>query len=825
MKGKKIRNPLIKRLPREFIGEWKKYLVVSVFLISIIGAVSGMFVANGSMLAEADEGIEKYKREDGCFILENPASEELIKGIESGKEADLLAFFEKKGEEELNEKLSPDMGALYDKALEEVKSKVEEEYKKAEERYGLDEFEPVYGTRVYENFYIDLTEDTDRKVRVYKVQDNVNTASIFEGKLPESDDEIAIDRMHAENVGLKIGDTVKVAGKDLKITALIALPNYSGLYENNSDTIFDAIGFDVALVTPGLFDELSEKGDVRYNYAWFYAARPADDKEATELSENYLKVIMTQAAKDDNEMVDYLPAYLNQAITFAVNDFSKDLGMTTVFMYIFMAVIAFVFAVTISSTIASESKVIGTLRASGYTRGELIRHYLLIPMTVTLISALIANILGYTVFKDAVASMYYNSYSLPRFEVRWNLKALYMTTLIPLAIVLFVNLFVIIYKLRFTPLEFLRNDLKKYRRKNAMRLPRWSFLNRFRLRIILQNIPNYLVIALGVIFIMFLMAFAVGAPDTLNKIKGNAPDMIICDYQTVLKSTTDEDGNEIKTSVPSEKFALESLRIYNPYVNEDVSIYGISKDSAYVDMPDLKKGEVMITSQLKEKYDIGDGEEFELDAKFENTKYKFKAAETVDKYAAMAVFMPIEDFNEVFENDEDYFSGYFSSGKITDIDDRYIAKVLTIEDIMGLVGQFDHSMGNAMQYFQIVCVILAAVLTYLLTKVIIDKSRTSISMVKILGYKTSEIASLYIFGTTVIFVLIEIAGTLFGIGLMNIAWGAILRMMTGWFDFYISSLSIIRMIIYVFLGYLIVVIFDFLRIRKVPMDEALKNVE
>ena len=446
-------------------------------------------------------------------------------------------------------------------------------------------------------------------------------------------------------------------------------------------------------------------------------------------------------------------------------------------------------------------------------------------MTVTLISALIANILGYTVFKDAVASMYYNSYSLPRFEVRWNLKALYMTTLIPLAIVLFVNLFVIIYKLRFTPLEFLRNDLKKYRRKNAMRLPRWSFLNRFRLRIILQNIPNYLVIALGVIFIMFLMAFAVGAPDTLNKIKGNAPDMIICDYQTVLKSTTDEDGNEIKTSVPSEKFALESLRIYNPYVNEDVSIYGISKDSAYVDMPDLKKGEVMITSQLKEKYDIGDGEEFELDAKFENTKYKFKAAETVDKYAAMAVFMPIEDFNEVFENDEDYFSGYFSSGKITDIDDRYIAKVLTIEDIMGLVGQFDHSMGNAMQYFQIVCVILAAVLTYLLTKVIIDKSRTSISMVKILGYKTSEIASLYIFGTTVIFVLIEIAGTLFGIGLMNIAWGAILRMMTGWFDFYISSLSIIRMIIYVFLGYLIVVIFDFLRIRKVPMDEALKNVE
>ena len=187
--------------------------------------------------------------------------------------------------------------------------------------------------------------------------------------------------------------------------------------------------------------------------------------------------------------------------------------------------------------------------------------------------------------------------------------------------------------------------------------------------------------------------------------------------------------------------------------------------------------------------------------------------------------MPIEDFNEIFDKEEGYFSGYFSSEKITDIDEKYVAKVLTIDDIMGLVGQFDHSMGNAMQYFQIVCVILAAVITYLLTKVIIDKSKTSISMVKVLGYKTGEIASLYIVGTTVIFFLIEIVGAFIGIELIKIAWGAILRMMAGWFEFHVEKLSIVKMILYVFLGYLVVVVIDFIRIRKVPMTEALKNVE
>lgn len=65
----KIKNPLIRRIPKELIGDWKKYLVVFLFLVLTIGFVSGMYVANESMITSANEGVTKYKQEDGHFEL------------------------------------------------------------------------------------------------------------------------------------------------------------------------------------------------------------------------------------------------------------------------------------------------------------------------------------------------------------------------------------------------------------------------------------------------------------------------------------------------------------------------------------------------------------------------------------------------------------------------------------------------------------------------------------------------------------------------------------------------------------------------------------
>ena len=87
---------------------------------------------------------------------------------------------------------------------------------------------------------------------------------------------------------------------------------------------------------------------------------------------------------------------------------------------IIVAIIAFIFAITTSNTITKESTVIGTLRASGYSKGELIRHYLAMPMLVTLIAAVVGNILGYTIMEDFAADIYARL-TFPLFTPRVNL--------------------------------------------------------------------------------------------------------------------------------------------------------------------------------------------------------------------------------------------------------------------------------------------------------------------------------------------------------------------------------------------------------------------
>ena len=104
MKKKKTRNPLIRRIPRELAGDWRKYLLVSLFLILTIGFVSGMYVANESMMKAADEGVTKYKLEDGHFELNEEADQTLLAAIATGEKADVKQYYTDKAKRELDEK-------------------------------------------------------------------------------------------------------------------------------------------------------------------------------------------------------------------------------------------------------------------------------------------------------------------------------------------------------------------------------------------------------------------------------------------------------------------------------------------------------------------------------------------------------------------------------------------------------------------------------------------------------------------------------------------------------------------------------------------------
>ena len=781
---KRVKNPLAKRIPRELLVDWRKYLVVSLFLILTIGFVSGMYVANESMMQAAEKSVSKYNLEDGHLELRDRADEELLTAMESEEKADSLDL----------------------------------------------EYVPI---KLYENFYRNEEEDNDNDgisdgtVRVYAKTEEINLACLMEGGFPETEDEIAIDRMHADNAGIKVGDTITVGGQTYTVAGLIAYVNYSTLHEKSTDLIFDALKFDVAMMTEEGFDRLSKT--VHYSYAWKYIKEPQDEKEEKSFSDDLLNAAFMLAMLHNNEIIDYSPRYANPAINFAADDMGSDEAMGGVLLDILIVIIAFIFAVTISNTIVKESRAIGTLRASGFTRGELVRHYLAMPVIVTLIAAGIGNILGYSVFKYVVVSMYYNSYSLPMYETVWNPEAFVKTTLIPVALMFIVNLAVIIKMMRHTPLQFIRSDLKKTKRQKAIRLPGWRFFSRFRMRIIFQNIPNYVILFAGIVFIMVMLAMAVGMPDTLKYYKKNAADLMFAKYQYVLKSYKDETGKVFVTqNSDAEKFGMRALVRKGDAIDEEVSAYGISDDSIYVQiagLESLKDGEVYISTSFQDKYRIEAGDTISLEEKYENKKYEFKVAGSYDRCQSIAVFMSMQSYHAVFDQDEEQFSGYMSDSEITDIDENHIATVITERDITKMCDQLDHSMGAYMQYFQYLCILLSAVLIYLLTKIIIEKNENPISMTKILGYQNQEIAKLYMLLTTMILLVEDAVSVVLGTLIMSQAWKAIMSEYSGWFAFVIEPVGYLKMFAFVLIGYLIVMVFDFRRIKKIPMDEVLKNAE
>lgn len=880
----KEKNPLNRRILKGLRWEFPKYFAIGLFLTLMIGFISGLYVANGSMEQSLDRLMIENRLEDGHFELQKEADAALLSAIESGEKANLKKYyldqaydeFDKKFANEFHEKFEEESKVQYKEMLmkhglseekiaqtldkgfeqfkktddytksykenydqaysegrERLKKEVDKEYKKIEEEVEGEDFNfQAVPVKIHPFFYKNQLEDhdldgqEDGKIRLYQKTEKMNLADVLEGKLPESEDEIAIDRMHARNVGLKVGDTIGVGKETYTISGLIAYVHYSSLFEKNSDSMFDAITFNVGMLTDEGFHKI--KGNTHYSYAWTYESRPKDQYEEKEFSDSLLKVLLSQGIVYENEAKDFLPAYENQAIQFAPDDIVRDRAWGGLLLSILMGVIAFIIAITTTNTIHTEASQIGTLKALGYTKGELVRHYISPPILVTLIAAILGNVLGYSIFKDVVVGLYYNSYSLPTYKTLWDGEAILKTTMIPCLIMLTVNFIIVSRAMKYSSLDFLRKDFKKNKSKRSIRLPNWKFFNRFRTRVILQNIPNYCMLAVGILFVSVLLSLAIGLPDSLDYYKTHASSMMIAAHQYILKDYEDE-GKMISTNTDgAEKFTLRILSRKVENHEEDINVYGLADKSNYIQIEhfeDLEDNEIYITKSYQDKFQVNEGDTVLLREKYENKSYAFKVVGIYDQSTQIAIFMPIKKSNPLFDKETDFFNGYFSNRKMDDLDEDMIYTVITEKDITKLADQMEHSMGAFMTYFQALCLPLAVILMFLLTKIIIEKNSKAISMTKILGYTNREISKLYIRSTTIFVIIFACCSIFLGNIIMRFYWRDMMRMMSGWFEYRTSSMGRIKIFSIILIAYLIVMTLDFHRIKKIPMDAALKNVE
>lgn len=941
-----MRNPLNRRLPRELAKDWAKYAAIFILMVLLISICSGMRVSNESLKQAYYESFDKYTLEDGHLTLDKPLPDEM------------RSVFEEKG-----------------------------------------------AMKLYDNFYFDEETPDGQVVRFYSQEDEINTPCLLSGELPANDREIAIDRVFAKNNDISVGDSITLKGRELLITGFVALPDYSTLFERNTDSMFDSVNFSVAVMTKSGFDALGSR-NMEYNYAWLYNEAPADDIEAAERSDKFLDVVkdeltdydeaivkaqvdeltdrlekageeygeiykrsfedkvseitdnaekggreyaelyqksieakltevsekvqagaaeyaqimMTTGAKpsrsdlsidvDDytfsliestvNAMLtggeysgpteeefrdayldtvekprreelsvqlddflfgivedaadaelngrdfempadeefeneidktgiisvdNYIPRYLNQAITFSIEDIGGDEAGTMVMCYMMIALIAFIFAVTISNTITAEAGVIGTLRASGYTKGELIRHYMVLPLVVTLFAAVVGNALGYTVMKEFCVNLYRSSYSLTDYVTVWDASAFILSTVIPIVMMLIINFLVLTSRLKLSPLKFLRHDLRKNRSKKAMRLnTKIPFRTRFSLRIFFTNLPGYIVMIIGILFGSVLIAFGDLMPRMLGEYQNIVTRDMISEYQYIVYDC--DEAAEV-TDPGAEKFAMASYDYTKPgYLTDSITVYGVVDGSKFVDA-EIPAGKALVSTGVSVKFGLNSGDSITLDEKYKrDASYKLDIAGVYDYESSLAVFMNIDDFARTFGEEEGYFTGYFSNTELTGLPDDDVATVITASDYTKLSTQLMVSMGGMMNLIKWFGALFFIIVVYVLCKQVIERNFQSIAMTKILGFRNGEIGMLYIASTTIA----VIVGLLISIPFIDVAMKLIVNwylytMMTGYLPLSMSPMTYVVMFFTGLGCYIVVAFLQMRKVARVSKSEALKNAE
>jgi putative ABC transport system permease protein len=390
---------------------------------------------------------------------------------------------------------------------------------------------------------------------------------------------------------------------------------------------------------------------------------------------------------------------------------------------------------------------------------------------------------------------------------------------------LVINFITLASKLKLSPLKFLRHDLKKNKNKKAMRLnTKIPFKARFTLRIFFTNLPNYIVMIVGLLFGSLIIGFSDMFPRMLDTYKEMIVDDMICNYQYVLYDY--EEAEEV-TEPSAEKYSSESFSYSKEgYLTDSITVYGVEDNSRYIDLS-FDNNKVYISTGVSEKFGLEVGDKITLDEKYKrDVSYELEIGGVYDYESSMAIFMGIDNFNSTFGKASDYFTGYFSDKELDELDKDDIAMVLTVSDYTKLSDQLTVSMGGMYVLLKWFGALFFIVVVYVLCKQVIEKNFQPIAMTKILGFRNSEISGLYILSTTIAVIIgLAISIPFLDIVIRAVFKGYLYTMMTGYVPYIMSPLTYVTMVVIGLLSYSVVVLLQMRKVAVISKSEALKNVE
>ncbi len=677
---------------------------------------------------------------------------------------------------------------------------------------GIGALEARSGAVIDRYQYVDIALEDGAPLRLMTPCTKINLPAVRKGSPLAKPGDVLLDPYFMAMHSIKIGDTFDAGGETLTVTGSVSLPHYTYALKNIYD-VMPPSGFGVGLIANA---DMDDRVGAQAVYCARFMSRTGLNRQTASLHK-----LLTE---DGHALSDWVDAMNNKRIRMP---WASITGLQTMSIPLPLAMFllcCLIIGILIWRTIRADSSVIGTLYALGYRRGELTRHYMALPVLLALLSGLPGALLGWACVPQVVNAMLTSYYNAPIGPIDPAPLNAAVAALLPALLLGIASYLVTRGELKKTAAQLMKGgaqDARVNRLERMIPLDRLRFKTRFLLRTGLRSLPRLLFLLVGVTGASALLLFGFTINHSMNTLLGaDANDVYRFAYEYSFKSVRAGD-------VPDGAEPFGAMRCYaEDRENLEFYVTGIAEDSASVYLKDargnaLAPDQVNITEPLARRLNLKVGDELRFVNKLDGEPHSLTVQGIAQTYAGQMAFMPLNAFNAMAGLPEGSYSGLFANRQLP-IAERELSGVKDLSNLSSAMDDIAGPMMAMILFLTVISALMGAVIIFLVTSLMIEESRQTISLMKVFGYRKKELGALILNSATPVVLL----GFLLGVPLMtlsaNALYGYLGEMINLVLPMILSPLWVLVSLAIILGVYQVTKLLSKKKLNRVPMSEALK---
>lgn len=572
----------------------------------------------------------------------------------------------------------------------------------------------------YKDIKIDTGDLEGSTIRVFDMPEKLNLCNVRDGRMPESG-EVLLTQNFADAHDIKVGDTVNVGEYSYKVSAFATKADYIYMLEKLSGYV-EKDKFAVMVACHDDYDKIDADETAYYSIRY---NRDNSKEVRAKLNDDYV-------------IASYLAATTNTRISMPVNEGDAVSNMATMYAPIMFIIVLALIVMVLGRNIRNEQYLLGTFLALGFSKKQIVRHYMRFGMLPGIVGSVIGIVAAIPVTK--AISYFYIEYDFEKLEytVTYDVSSILIALILPTVIYCLAIAVQASRLLRKSPVDLLRNTGKDSKAIGIMKNSRAKTQSKMRIRSVLGHPGRSIVTTIGVCVAAFCIMAGLIMDDSLDSLMHDGLTSSV-KYNYLYRL------NSLGEGEPDEGEAL-----FQNYYEVDgntvqLSTQGIDEGSKY--FPDktdtgekLDLDKYYLTSAAAETYGVKTGDELTFCNIADLKEHKVKISGVVTDNTHCYLYTSRKNATELAGVDSGVYNCIISGGKL-ELDKDLVASETsmavsadTMENVMG-------PMNAIIVGIEVLGIILGVFVLYLVINMIVSETGTNISVMKVLGFSKREITN------------------------------------------------------------------------------------